>query len=130
MTNPMQTAATLPIMRWSGWRPPFLQHEADQRAGHLVLLLEREGETMLLPCAQVGYCFAFPTWQASQEADAIRRIWGDGAAAYVVEEALAQLEADGWRVVGRLLIEFVGVLAEDDFWSHVQAVLSDRKETE
>lgn len=130
MHNSLQTAATLPIMRWSGWRPPFLQHDADQRAGHLILMLAREGETMLLPCAQIAYCFAYPTWQAAQEADAVRRIWGEGANAYVVEEALAQFEADGWRVVGRLEVEFVGILSEDDFWPHVQAVLSKRKETE
>jgi hypothetical protein len=121
-------ATALPAMRWCGWRPPFLDHRADERGGHLVLMLEREGETMLLPCAMITYCFAFPAWEGWQEADALRRTWGDGADAQVLDLAVHQLEADGWHVTGRLVIEFVGVLAEDDFWQQVQAVLRQDKE--
>lgn len=128
MNGATTLATMLPALRWRGWRPPFLEHRADERGGHLVLVLEREGEMLLLPCALVGYCFAFPAWDDWREADALRSVWGDGADAQVVQRALDDLEADGWRVVGRLVIEFVGALAEDGFWQQVQAVLRQPKE--
>lgn len=123
MSQMTQLATTLPALRWCGWRPDFLKHERDERAGHLLLVLEREGDTMLLPCAQVAYCFAFPAWEAWEEADALRRVWGDGADSEMMEQAVSQLEADGWRVVGRLLVEFTGIDAEASFWPAVRAVL-------
>lgn len=123
MNTAVSLATALPAVRWCGWRPPFLDHRADERGGHLVLVLEREGDVLLLPCALVSYCFAFPTWESWQEADAMREVWGDGADAQTVALAVEQLEADGWRVTGRLVIEFVGALAEDGFWRQVQAVL-------
>lgn len=123
MSARVPLATMLPAMRWCGWRPAFLDHRSDERGGHLLLLLEREGDTVLLPCAMMTYCFAFPSWEGWQEADALRALWGDGADAALLDRAVAELEADGWRVVGRLLIEFVGVDAEDRFWDAVRAVL-------
>ncbi len=117
-------ATVAPTMRWNGWRPSFLKHNSDQRAGHLLLVLDREGETMLLPCAQASYCFAFPAWDDWAEADALRQAWGDGADADLLDQAVSSLEADGWRVVGRLVIEFAGVDAEADFWLRVRANLA------
>lgn len=121
-------ATIFPAMRWYGWRPPFLDQRAEDRNGHLVLLLEREGETILLPCAIITYCFAFLTWEDWQESDTLRRIWGNGVDAETLELAVHQLEADGWQVIGRLVIDFIGVLAEDDFWQQVRAVLREHTE--
>lgn len=128
MSRTTTLATMLPAMRWRGWQPPFLDHRPDERGGHLILVLAREGELMLLPCAQVSYCFAFPAWEDWREADALQAIWGDGADAEVVQRTLDDLEAEGWRVQGRLMIEFIGALAEDGFWQQVQAVLRQDKE--
>ena len=129
MNGTMTLATMLPSLRWRGWRPPFLNHRSDERGGHLVLVLEREGELLMLPCALVSYCFAFPAWENWQEADALCDVWGDGADAQMMQRALDELEADGWRVIGRLVIEFVGTLAEDGFWQQVQAVLRQERKT-
>lgn len=121
-------AIIFPAMRWYGWRPPFLDHRAEDRGKHVVLVLEREGDTGLMPCAMISYCDAFNAWHDLSEVDTLRCAWGHGAHTETLDLAVRQLEADGWHVTGRLLIEFVGVWAEDDFWKQVHAILSKGSE--
>ena len=89
------------VLRWRGWRPPFLDHEAWEQADELVIVLEREGDLALLPCKVE------------------RPVGAETCDTLGVHDALAtvrELNAEGWHVVGRLCVTFVGQEAEDHFW--------------
>ena len=89
------------LLRWRGWRPPFLDHESWEQADELTFVLEREGDLALLPCKVE------------------RPVCADTCDSIGVHDAVATLQelmADGWHVVGRLQVTFVGQDAEDHFW--------------
>ena len=89
------------VLRWRGWRPPFLDHEAWEQADELVFVLEREGDLALLPCS-VERPFGAETC--------------DSAGVHAAIATMREMAADGWHVVGRLQVTFVGQDAEDHFW--------------
>lgn len=91
------------VVRWRGWRPPFLDCAPWQRARDLVFLLERDGDLVLVPLSLGG-----------RTATPGRAIDGDDVDP--VLETLDELMAAGWQVVGRLHTAFVGFDSEDDFW--------------
>jgi hypothetical protein len=90
------------LLRWRGWRPPFLDHESWEQADDLAFVLEREGDLALLPC------------RARSPDNGCAP--GDTADAHNAVLSLQELIAEGWRVVGRLRTSFVGQEAEDHFW--------------
>lgn len=92
-------ASCTPMLRWRGWRPPFLDHESWERASDLTLVLEREGDVILLPCSSSGF--------AAEESN---------ATVHAALTTCQELVADGWSIVGRLSTTFVGQYAEDHFW--------------
>ncbi len=94
------------LLRWRGWRPPFLDHESWEQADELTFVLEREGDLALLPC-QVER----PVCALGTAADTCDSIGVHDAVA-----TLQELMADGWHVVGRLQVTFIGQDAEDHFW--------------
>ena len=89
------------VLRWRGWRPPFLDHETWEQADELTLVLEREGDLALLPC-RVERPVCSETC--------------DSAGVHAAIAAVREMLADGWHVVGRLQMTFVGQDAEDHFW--------------
>ena len=44
-----------------------------------------------------------------------------------IKNALAELAADGWQVIGRLQATFHGVDTEDDFWQRLDAALAEEE---
>ena len=95
------TASCSAFLRWRGWRPPFLDHEAWEQADELAFVLEREGDLALLPCKVER-----PVCQATC----------DSVGVHDAVATLRELVAEGWHVVGRLQVTFVGQDAEDHFW--------------
>ncbi len=94
------------LLRWRGWRPPFLDHESWEQADELTFVLEREGDLALLPCkVERSLC----TLSAAPEAC-------DSVSMHNAFMTLQELVAEGWHVVGRLQMTFVGQDAEDHFW--------------
>jgi len=89
------------VLRWRGWRPPFLDHETWEQADELTIVLEREGDLALLPC-QVERPVGAETC--------------DPAGVHAAIATAREMMADGWHVVGRLQVTFVGQDAEDHFW--------------
>jgi hypothetical protein len=87
------------LLRWRGWRPPFLDHESWERADDVTFVLEREGDLALLPCGAGHGANDAPDAQAHN--------------AFIT---LQEMIAEGWHVVGRLHVTFVGQDAEDHFW--------------
>lgn len=121
-----KVACLLPIVRWLGWRLPFLDYSSEERGGHVLLLLDREGELALLPCVQIGYIYYAPE-EAEEWAclEPLRITGADALTRSVLENALAALQADGWRVVGRLETLFVGAETELDFWQRLESELAE-----
>jgi len=120
-------ASLRPLIRWRGWRPGVLNFDDDERGGQVWLLLDREGETALLPCAEVGYLFYAPEGEPEVEWETVRMACGEAAYRDEVEATVQALRADGWRVVGRLEARFVGRWTEEDFWARTEAVLRERE---
>jgi hypothetical protein len=98
-----RAASCAGIVRWRGWRLPFLDYEAWQRGRDLLFVLENEGDLMLVPLGLSGQLLA-PGQPI--EGDAVR------AALHFVQEWIDQ----GWHVIGRVYTSFIGYEAEDDFW--------------
>jgi hypothetical protein len=98
-----RAASCAGIVRWQGWRLPFLDYEAWQRGRDLTFVLEREGDTLLVPLALNGRLGA-----PGQSLD--------GDEAIPVLDAIEALRQEGWQVVGRLHTAFVGYDSEDHFW--------------
>ena len=97
-----QHVASCPaLLRWRGWRPPFLDHEAWEQADELTFVLERVGDLALLPC-KVERPVCAETCDTLGVHDAVA--------------TLRELIAEGWHVVGRLQMTFIGQEAEDHFW--------------
>jgi hypothetical protein len=119
-------AAVRSLVRWRGWRPPVLDFEDDERGGQVWLVLDREGDTALLPCAQVGYLFYEPEDGDGPDWDMVQMACGEAAYRDEIEASVQSLRADGWRVLGRLEATFVGCWTEDDFWARTEAVLRQR----
>jgi len=94
------------LLRWRGWRPPFLDHESWEQANELTFILEREGDLALLPCKVER-----PVCALSAEAETC-----DSAGVHNAFVTLQELIAEGWHVVGRLQVTFIGQDAEDHFW--------------
>ncbi len=101
--SPNRAASCAGIVRWQGWRLPFLDYESWQRGRDLTFVLGREGDTLLVPLALSGH-LAGP----GQPIDA--------DAAYPALDAIESLRQEGWQVIGRLHTVFVGYDAEEDFW--------------
>ena len=122
-------ACLLPVIRWQGWRLPFLDYGSEERGGHVLLLLDREGDLALLPCAQIGYIYYAPE-EAEEWAclEPLRITNADALTRSMLEDTLAALQADGWRVVGRLETLFVGAETELDFWQRLEAELADERQ--
>jgi hypothetical protein len=119
-------AAIRPLVRWRGWRPAVLDLDQDERGGQVWLVLDREGDTALLPCAEVGYLFYAPEDERGQAWETVRMACGDAAYRDEIEATVQALEIDGWRVLGRLETTFVGSFTEQDFWARTEAVLRER----
>jgi hypothetical protein len=119
-------ASLRPLIHWRGWRPPILDSEDDERGGQVWLVLEREGDTALLPCAQVGYLFYEPEHDGGLSWETVRMACGEAAYRDEIEATVQALRADGWRVVGRLEATFSGCETEMDFWARTEAVLRER----
>lgn len=96
-------ASCTALLRWRGWRPPFLLHEPWEHAVDVALVLEREGDLALLP---LGFGRMGTLGKTVEPADLC-----DAAL------ALRELLADGWRVAGRLHTTFAGLDSEDNFWA-------------
>jgi len=94
------------LLRWRGWRPPFLDHESWEQADELTFVLEREGDLALLPCKVERPVCALTTAAET----------GDSVGVHNAFVTLQELIAEGWHVVGRLQVTFVGQDAEDHFW--------------
>ena len=120
-----RVACLLPVIRWQGWRLPFLDYSSEERGGHVLLLLDREGELALLPCAQIGYIYYTPEgaedWACVEP---LRFTGADALTRSALEDALLALEGEGWRVVGRLETLFVGAETELDFWKQLEPDLA------
>ena len=101
------------VVRWRGWRLPFIDYETWQQGHDLVFVLENEGDLMLVPLALNGRVAAPQQPIAGGEVE---------AALMTVREWIAQ----GWRVIGRLHTSFVGYDAEDDFWRQTYVALGQR----
>lgn len=128
-------ASAYPIVHWRGWRPGFLSFEAGERGGQVWLVLDREGDLALLPCAETGYIYYAPVDDGMPEA------WEDfrllHARAPHRDDVLAtvhRLEDEGWHVVGRLEATFTGLETERAFWERLPvsdlppAVAGDERE--
>jgi hypothetical protein len=120
-------AAVRSLIRWRGWRPAVLDFQAAERGGQVWLVLDREGDTALLPCAQVGYVFYEPEDGAGPEWETVQMACGEAAYRDEIEASVQALRADGWRVLGRLEATFVGRETESDFWARTEAVLQARE---
>lgn len=101
-----RVASCSTLLRWRGWRPPFLDHESWEQANELTFVLEREGDLALVPCKveRAGCALAAATGTC------------DPAGVHNAFVTMQELIAEGWRVVGRLQVTFVGQYAEDHFW--------------
>ena len=100
---PNRAASCTGVVRWRGWRLPFIDYEAWQHGRDVVFVLENEGDLMLVPVGLSG-----------RTAAPGQRITGGEAEAALA--AIREWEHTGWQVVGRLQTTFVGIDAEDDFW--------------
>lgn len=112
----------MPVIRWQGWRPLPLDLTRDEQGGQVFVVLDREGDLMLLPTATISYiCYApldGESW-ADHGIDPVCVSHSAAAARHVVMQAVQELAADGWHVIGRLQATFHGVDTEDDFWLRV-----------
>jgi hypothetical protein len=109
------------IIRWHGWRPLPLDMVRNQQGGQVFLVLDREGDLALLPTASIAYLCNAPLdgreTRPQDGLDPVEVIYSAATDRGVIERAVAEMEADGWEVTGRLQATFQGVDTEDDFWS-------------
>jgi hypothetical protein len=124
-----QKAYALPIIRWRGWRPLPLDMTADEQGGQVFLVFDRQGDLALLPTATVTYiCYAplgnGKRWE-DYGVDPVSVSYSAAAARHAVMQAVHELEADGWHVIGRLHATFHGVDTEDDFWARVDCAVDE-----
>ena len=120
--NP-NSATTLPIIRWHGWRPMPLDLDAGEQGGQAFLVFDREGDLALLPTATISYLCYGPLgrderWEGPGFAP-VRVASSAAVTQPIVRQAMHELEADGWRVIGRLHATFQGIDTEDDFGARV-----------
>lgn len=102
-SSPNRAASGVGVVRWRGWRLPFIDYEPWQHGHDLVFVLENEGDLMLVPLALNGRVSAPQQSLTGSE---------DEPVLMTVREWIDQ----GWHIVGRLYTSFVGYDAEDDFW--------------
>lgn len=110
-----QPVAAVPVYYWHGARPfPLSLGEADTGAA-VWLLLDREGDACLVP---IG-------WQANVPPAARTRLGfhADALAEEALRLTLSELAGDGWVLVGRLDVRFLGQFADDAFWPDTLATL-------
>jgi len=123
MIEERSVASALPIIRWRGWRPVPLDMTSDEQGGQTFLVFDRAGDLALLPTATLTYLCYAPLGDAAEwenyGIEPIRVTHSAAAPRSGVVQAVSELEADGWRVIGRLLATFHGVDTEDDFWQRV-----------
>jgi hypothetical protein len=117
-----EAALALPAIRWRGWRPLPLDMSSDEQGGQAFLVLDRQGDLMLLPTATISYICYAPlddgAW-ADHSIDPVRVTSSAAAARPAVMQAVQELVADGWQVIGRLQATFHGIDTEDDFWARL-----------
>jgi hypothetical protein len=113
-------AGAYPIVRWRGWRPGVLSFEAGERGGQVWLVLDREGDLALLPCAEIGYIYYAPVDDDAPEGwQDFRLVEAQAPHRNDVLATVRRLENEGWRVVGRLEATFTGLETERAFWDHL-----------
>lgn len=108
-----QMTALVPVYYWRGARPFLVDLEADQTGWLVCLTLTYEGDTCLLPLA----------WQANhplEETPAgplplVPGVATEALDSTAVSLTLADLQAAGWEVTGRLTLYFSGRETEPDF---------------
>lgn len=119
----INTATAVPLIRWQGWRPLPLDLEAGEQGGQSFLVLDREGDLALLPTASMTYlCYAPLTeWHvwANSGIDPVAVSASGAITRQAVLQAVQELTAEGWHVLGRLHVTFHGVDTEDDFWERL-----------
>lgn len=119
----IEAAAALPLIRWRGWRPGPLDLGPNQQGGQVFLVFDREGDLALLPTATIAFLVYAPLadgrrWE-DYGVDPVAVAQSAAATAGAVAAAVAELAADGWRVVGRVQATFHGIDTEDDFWERL-----------
>ncbi len=108
-------AAVVPVYHWRGARPfPLDLGEGDTGAAEL-LALAREGDLCLLGLSREANLPPAPVHRLAFHAAAVD--------AEALRLTLADLERDGWIVVGRFHVTFTGRFAAPDFWGDVFANL-------
>jgi hypothetical protein len=112
-------ASAYSIVHWRGWRPGFLSLEADERGGQVWLILDREGDLALLPCAEMGYIYYAPVDDDPEAWEDFRLTHARAPHRDDVLATVRRLEDEGWRVVGRLEAAFTGLETERTFWEHL-----------
>ncbi len=101
--------AAVPVYHWRGARPfPLALGERDTGAA-VCLLLGREGDACLLPLSRQANVPPGPRTRLGFAAEALDE--------EALRLTLADLQADGWVVIGRLDVRFTGCFASDDFWT-------------
>lgn len=116
-----QQATALPLIRWRGWRPTFLDFQANQRGGQTLLLLARGDERALLPCVEMGYVYYAP--EGAEENigwEDVKMIFAEAVFERDLLAMVHSLESEGWTVVGRLEVAFIGCFTEQNFWERVE----------
>ncbi|MFQ5420016.1 MAG: hypothetical protein ACE5EY_06600 [Anaerolineae bacterium] len=126
-----QASAAVPLYHWRGARPWLLDLESDQTGWLICLSLSREGDCSLLPIAwQEGIADldteipAAPVHTPpSFPAPPISTLRTEALDSEAVSLMLADLRQDGWRVNGRLTLQFTGRDAEPDFQQNIETYL-------
>lgn len=104
-----RSVATVPVYYWRGARPfPLDLGERDTGAA-ICLLLRRDGDACLLPLSWQANVLPGPPMHLRFGAEALDE--------EALRLTLADLQADGWVVIGRLEARFAGRFAADDFWA-------------
>ena len=95
---PAHSVAAVPVYRWRGAQPfPLELGEADTGTA-ICLLLHREGDVCLVPISWQANVPPVARTHLNFRADAL-----DGEA---LRLTLAELEGEGWAVIGRLEVHF------------------------
>lgn len=118
---PHQPFALIPVYHWQGARLPLLDLEEDQRGGSTWLIYTREGEHCLIPLA----------WfiETPGLADDPRPFFTglpcqiDPLDPVALTLTLSNLHSDGWRMIGRLDVNFTGRYADPTFEAALQPYL-------
>ncbi len=129
MIRERSVASAIPVIRWHGWRPLPLDMTESEQGGQVFLVFGRAGDLALVPTATISYLCCAPLGQSEQWADyginPVQVAYSAAALRSAVVQAVRELEAEGWQVVGRLQATFHGVDTEDDFWERVDCGMGD-----